>query len=193
MPLVISLMILMELIAYKLDLDVDHSASGLLTGWYLSGLTGKHEMMIVFCAVILLDAIINVVVLALYFSKLNNLILAKQRTNRMISGQELEMNETQRVFVHKVVKHSLLCLVSFGTTQMVWYYSLVTFWVDDYRTYPSYYVVIMNGLVTVTCIFFTYKFNDAAYYKCCGCCHQRLFQYCRRRANQKLAVNPIAC
>ena len=180
----------MELIAYKLDIDIDHhSASGLLTGWYLSA---KHEMIIVFCAVILLDGIITVVVLSLYFSKLNSLILAKQRTNRMISGQELEMNETQKVFVHKAVKHSLLCLISFGTTQTVWYYSLITFWVDDYRTYPSYYVVIMNGLVTVMCIFFTYKFNDDLYYKCCECCHQRLFEYCRRRANRKLAVNPLA-
>merc|ERR1712038_1662068 len=118
-------MIAMELIAYKLDIDVGRTTSSVFTGWHLSGWNGQLEMIIIFVAVIFLDGIITVVVVSLFLSKLKSLILAKQRTNRMISGQELEMNETQKVFVHKAVKHSLLCLISFSTTQLVWYYSLI--------------------------------------------------------------------
>merc|ERR1711933_296815 len=92
-PLVISLMIFMEAIAYILDISANHSGPGLL------GLSGIMEMIIVLCIVLLLDGIITFLVIILYFTKLKNLILAKQRTNRMVSGTEIEMNETQKLFV----------------------------------------------------------------------------------------------
>ena len=111
----------------------------------------------------------------------------------MISGAELEMNETQKLFVHKAVKHSLLCLVSFGTTQIVWYYSVALFFVHEGLWWSiSYFVIIANGLITITCIFYTYKFNDDCYHKCCKRCHDCLFTTCRDRANATLARNPVA-
>eukprot|EP01084_Bolivina_argentea_P089524 161533_1 len=187
-PIVIVLMMISEAVAYILDINADHNGVG-LTG-VLSGIV---EMVIIFCIVIVLDAVITVIVIVLYFTKLKALILTKQRTNRMISGAEIEMNETQTVFVNKAVKHALLCFITFSMTQIVWYYSLITFWINGFLLWSvTYYAIIGNGLFTSICIFFTYKFNDNSYYRCCKKCHFCLFNFCRKKANATLAANPVA-
>mmetsp|Transcript_27823 Transcript_27823/g.24615 ORF Transcript_27823/g.24615 Transcript_27823/m.24615 type:complete len:374 (-) Transcript_27823:210-1331(-) len=189
-PLVIGLMIFCEFTAYYLDKNADHYGDGILIKTDNGGLM---EMAILLGIVIILDGIITFVVIIMYFTKLKSLILQKQRTNRMISGAELEMNDTQRVFVDKAVKHAFLCLVSFGTTQIVWYYSVILFFINTGLWWQvSYFVIIANGLITSTCVFFSYKFNDDCYYKCCAKCHMCLFYNCRKRANKTLASNPVA-
>ena len=121
-------MVLCEFTAYYLDEKADHDGSGLIIQGKNGGIT---EMAILLSIVVVLDAIITFVVILMFFTKLKRLILQKQRTNRMISGAELEMNETQQLFVNKAVKHAFLCLVSFGTTQIVWYYSVILFFIND--------------------------------------------------------------
>ena len=183
-------MIVCEITAYALDITADHHGNGIVLRGHNAGIL---EMIIVLAIVVILDSTITFLVIILFFTKLKHLILAKQRQNRMISGAEIEMNDTQQLFVNKAVKHALLCLISFGTTQFVWYYSLILFLSNDGELWAiSYFIILFNGLITVMCIFFTYKFNDDPYYKCCSRCHMCLFTKCRKMANKTLASNPIA-
>ena len=183
-PILILLMTINEVIAFQIDLNYTNNAQHETFKAH-----SLLEMLIMTIFMIVFDGIITFCVIYLFYQKLYLVLLAKTRTNRYISGAELELNESQLYFINKIVKHTLLCFISLILAQFVWYYSLITFICFDGNINNiwiiTYYFVIIDGCLSVICVYLTYKFNDGLYYKLCNKPHKLLLSCCTKFAKRE--------